>query len=304
MLSVVNELVLDEYKRKIETLDAADIDKLYYALTILTDTVALDVISGKVDFEEELVDLRQNFISSLPKFEEVLAKVNAVLAKEKEEPLSNHELTYLRSELLELGASGRSHEMADKRKLAKEKLAKAHLDLAKEEEIELPEIIFNPYTITPMTARFLTPAKVEKRLKDYIEFEMLFPMVAIKCQELKLSNKKAAEMGEFLVAEISSSSLTLTEDRMKEAVKSFFAKYNADLKLKDQDELLKLLESTSSYYGLNESQLDKVKSVLEEKLISKSDMDKSYNDKIRGSMNKIFTELTSIKDEVKPRQKP
>lgn len=188
MLSVVNEKILNAFSNKLKTLNENELDKFYFAITTLTTNVAVDIVADKIPFDEELLKIRQDFIKDLGELNEIINQINEVLGRENEEPLSPHELIHLKLELLELGGSGRSMEMADQRKKAKKQFKKnkekeKDKDLEVKVEIKPQEKTFNPFKPTPLTSRFFNASMFERSIRKFVEFEMLFPIIYNKCSQ-------------------------------------------------------------------------------------------------------------------------
>jgi len=170
MLKFLEQHIYKQYSDKLKQLDEEQQENLFYGLTGLTPNTALDIMDDKFDqrFPSAWLAARKQFIQELGSIEDLQNQINALFAQENEPPLTPAERFNLEWELTNIGGSGRNASMI----AAYEKMA------PKQEVSQSTTIrpVTNPFSFSFIDTK-LPPSHNMNKIRKYIEFEMLYPVM-------------------------------------------------------------------------------------------------------------------------------
>lgn len=274
MLDFVEKIIYKHYADKLSKLKADKQEVLLYALTALTPNTAVDILNDKSGhrFPMEWLKAREEFMRELESVEEITRSMNELYAQERQERLKKAEteakargektlnpdikrdieletqeldaleIFYLRSEMFDIGGSGRSASLI----VAYEKM------LPKQEVTPIakkPDTVPNPFRFS-FADKNLPATHTGNKIRKYIEFEQLYPPMAQFFSSKNVSEETLVEWLRTLINEVSPK----TND--KQELGSFMQSEALfrSLTTPEQGELLDLIAKSSFSNGLSTGQ--------------------------------------------------
>ncbi|MCS5710523.1 ankyrin repeat domain-containing protein [Candidatus Berkiella aquae] len=317
ILKHVNAFIIRGYTHFLETIPPNNYEKSFYALAMLTEANAKDVLADKNEFDQSLLDIRNQFNTYLKSLllenSQMLKSIDEELAAIDEKEISDEEIKLeIEYAFTDLSGQGRSKEFYDRLQSKRKENevpeevsdSKPVKEREKGKEKEKVREIENPYEIQikSLLGSALPPPMLQQqlgsKLKKYIEFEIINQIFS---QEAKVNNsERVALMALTLVDEIVSSSALSVSDIVQESFEKMrlqnFDEFSA-LKITEEEEefIKKQLCAKSSMNGLNKKQAD----ILQEKIAGVFE----NSEKLSVSIDKVFNELRGLRRTAK-RQKP
>ena len=230
----ISSLSYDLFTKKMKMLNTAQQRELLDSLTCLTPRNAHEVIEGSICYEDHWQLFRQQFIAErgtippnikfIHEFEElpIVKALNQELQKNDEGNIEDPiEMLMLQINLEDFVSVGRGIKLGEIFNLYQPQVKEKKS--SDEPKPRTPEVIFNPFKLTPNIFQRLPEAALKKALKQYIEYERLFPLFL----ELGFSPVKAKMLTEAFVRELFSTFHDNSQERIKMAFGEF-ANHRAD----------------------------------------------------------------------------